>query len=68
MRFSCNGKFSLGNIVPMGKAEAAFWVVPSLPPGCTSTVIGGTNYFNCGGVFYRAGFQGNNVVYIVSAP
>src|SRR5262247_3269637 len=34
-------------------------MVPSLPPGCNSTVIGGVNYFNCGGVFYRAGFQGN---------
>jgi hypothetical protein len=43
-------------------------MVPALPPGCTSTVIGGVNYFNCGGVYYRAGFQGNNVVYIVSAP
>jgi hypothetical protein len=43
-------------------------MVPSLPPGCTSTVIGGVNYFQCAGVYYRAGFQGNNVVYIVSAP
>ena len=43
-------------------------MVPSLPPGCTSTVIGGINYFNCAGVYYRAGFQGNNIVYIVSAP
>ena len=43
-------------------------VVPYLPPGCTSTVISGVNYFNCAGVYYRAGFQGNNVVYIVSAP
>ena len=43
-------------------------MVPSLPPGCTSTVINGVNYFNCGGVFYRAGFQGNNVVYVVSTP
>ena len=43
-------------------------IVPSLPPGCTSTVIGGVNYFNCAGVYYRAGFQGNNIVYIVSAP
>jgi len=42
--------------------------VPYLPPGCNSTVINGVNFFNCGGVFYRAGFQGNNVVYIVSAP
>jgi hypothetical protein len=43
-------------------------MVPNLPPGCQSTDIGGVNYFNCGGVFYRAGFQGNNVVYIVSQP
>jgi hypothetical protein len=31
-------------------------------------VIGGVNYFQCGAVYYRAGFQGNNIVYIVSAP
>jgi hypothetical protein len=43
-------------------------MVSNLPPGCNSTVIGGVDYFNCGGVFYRAGFQGNNVVYIVSQP
>jgi len=43
-------------------------MVPSLPPGCSSTVINGVNFFNCGGVFYRAGFQGNSVVYIVSVP
>ncbi|HEY7317480.1 MAG TPA: hypothetical protein VIE89_07890 [Candidatus Binatia bacterium] len=43
-------------------------IVPNLPPGCTSTVISGVNYFNCDGVYYRAGFQGNNIVYIVSQP
>jgi hypothetical protein len=43
-------------------------MVPSLPPGCGSIVIGGVNYFQCGSVFYRAGFQGNSVVYIVSVP
>ena len=42
--------------------------VPYLPPNCTSSVINGTNYFNCNGVYYKAGFQGNNVVYIVSVP
>jgi hypothetical protein len=42
--------------------------VPYLPPNCTSTVVNDHNYFNCGGVFYRAGFQGNQVVYIVSQP
>jgi membrane protein involved in colicin uptake len=43
-------------------------IVPNLPPGCSSIVISGVNYFNCAGVYYRAGFQGNNIVYIVSAP
>ena len=42
--------------------------VPYLPPNCTSSVINGVNYFNCDGVYYRAGFQGNNIVYIVSVP
>ena len=51
-----------GAAVPVGT------IVPSLPSGCSSIVIGGVDYFNCAGVYYRAGFQGNNVVYIVSAP
>jgi|SRR6185436_8543822 multidrug efflux pump subunit AcrA (membrane-fusion protein) len=42
--------------------------VPYLPPNCNSSVINGVNYFNCGGIFYRAGFQSNHIVYIVSAP
>jgi hypothetical protein len=51
-----------GSAVPIGT------MVPSLPSGCSSTVINGVNYFNCAGVYYRAGFQGNNIVYIVSTP
>ena len=43
-------------------------MVSNLPPGCNSVVISGVDYFNCGGVYYRAGFQGNNIVYIVSQP
>jgi len=42
--------------------------VPYLPPNCSSTVINNTNYFNCAGVYYKAGFQGNHIVYIVSVP
>ena len=51
-----------GAAVPIGT------IVPNLPSGCSSITIGGVNYFNCAGVYYRAGFQGNNIVYIVSAP
>jgi len=42
--------------------------VPYLPPNCNSTVISGTNYFNCSGVYYKPGFEGNHIVYIVSQP
>jgi membrane protein involved in colicin uptake len=51
-----------GSAVPLGT------IVPSLPSGCNSTVIGGVNYFDCAGVYYRAGSQGNKIVYIVSKP
>jgi hypothetical protein len=53
------------------KAAAALPIgstVPYLPPNCSSTVISGTNYFNCSGVYYKPGFEGNHIVYIVSQP
>ena len=40
-------------------------VVQALPAGCTSVVVGGVNYSDCGGVFYKTAFQGNNLVYVV---
>ena len=40
-------------------------VVQALPAGCTSVAVGGVNYSDCGGVFYKAAFQGNNLVYVV---
>jgi hypothetical protein len=40
-------------------------VVPALPAGCASVVIGGVSYSDCGGVFYKAAFQGDNLVYVV---
>jgi hypothetical protein len=44
-------------------------VVPSLPPGCVATAIGGVEYYNCApGVYYRAAFQGNNLVYVSAKP
>ena len=42
--------------------------VPYLPPNCSSSVINGVNYFNCGGVYYKPGYEGNHIVYIVSTP
>lgn len=43
-------------------------VVPALPSGCQPATVGGVSYSYCQGVYYRAGFQGNNVVYVVSQP
>lgn len=46
-------------------APAVGTVVNALPAGCTPETRGGVEYQNCGGVLYRAAFQGNNLVYVV---
>jgi hypothetical protein len=40
-------------------------VVNALPAGCKPETRSGVEYQNCGGVLYRAAFQGNNLVYVV---
>ena len=51
-----------GKPLPLGT------VVSALPPGCTSTPVGGVEYYYCGGNFYRAVFQGNSLVYVTAQP
>jgi hypothetical protein len=51
-----------GKPLPLGT------VVTALPGGCTSTPVGGVNYYYCGGNFYRAVFQGNSLVYVTAKP
>ena len=51
-----------GNPLPLGT------VVSALPGGCTSTPVGGVEYYYCGGNFYRAVFQGNSLVYVTTQP
>jgi hypothetical protein len=46
-------------------APAAGAVVSALPAGCQPVTQNGVEYQNCGGVYYRAAFQGNNLVYVV---
>lgn len=53
---------------PTGKPLPLGTVVHTLPAGCTSTPVGGVNYFYCGGNFYRAVFQGNQLVYVTAKP
>jgi hypothetical protein len=43
-------------------------VVAALPAGCTPTPVGGVEYYYCGGNFYRAVFQGNQLVYVTAKP
>jgi hypothetical protein len=43
-------------------------VVSTLPAGCTPKPVGGVEYYACGGNFYRAAFQGNNLVYVTAQP
>ncbi|MBW2428607.1 MAG: hypothetical protein JRF56_06580 [Deltaproteobacteria bacterium] len=51
-----------GKPLPLGT------VVSALPAGCTSTPVGGVEYYYCGGNFYRAVFQGNQLVYVTAKP
>ena len=51
-----------GQPLPMGT------VVSALPPGCVSTPVGGVEYYYGGGNFFKAVFQGNNLVYVTVQP
>jgi len=51
-----------GQALPIGT------VVPALPAGCTQTTSGGVQYSKCGANYYRAAFQGNNLVYVTAQP
>ena len=51
-----------GQALPLGT------VVPALPAGCTQVVQGGVQYSKCGANYYRAVFQGNNLVYVTAQP
>jgi hypothetical protein len=51
-----------GGTLPLGT------IVHVLPAGCTSTPVGGQEYFYCSGNFYRPAFSGNNLVYVTTRP
>ncbi len=51
-----------GKPLPLGT------VVSALPAGCTSTPVGGVEYYYCGGNFYRAAFHANTLVYVTAKP
>ena len=43
-------------------------VVHTLPAGCVATPVGGVQYNHCGNDYYRAVFQGNDLVYVTTEP
>jgi hypothetical protein len=49
-------------------APAMGTIVASLPQGCAPQAIKGVEYYQCGGVYYRAALQSNNLVYVVVQP
>ena len=51
-----------GKPLPLGT------VVAALPPGCVATPVGAESYYYCGGNFYRAVFQGNQLMYVTTQP
>ena len=53
---------------PPEGAPALGTVVAKLPAGCAPETIGGVQYQKCGGAYYRAAFQSNNLVYVVTQP
>jgi hypothetical protein len=53
---------------PLHRRQPPGTVVTALPAGCTSTPVGGVEYYYCGGNFSRAVFQGNSLVYVTAQP
>lgn len=43
-------------------------IVHALPPGCVETPVGGVAYQKCGADYYRAAFQGSELVYVTTQP
>jgi hypothetical protein len=39
-------------------------IAQALPTGCTAVTVGNAQYQDCKGTFYKAAFQGNNLVYV----
>jgi hypothetical protein len=43
-------------------------VVYSLPPSCTSVIVSGISYQQCGSTWYQPQYAGSNVTYVVVNP
>jgi hypothetical protein len=52
----------------VGTAAIVGSVVASVPPTCTTTVIGNVAYQQCGSTWYRPQYAGSQVTYVVVNP
>lgn len=43
-------------------------IEPALPDGCTTTTADNVQYYHCGENYFRAVFQGNDLVYVTATP
>ena len=43
-------------------------IVEALPEGCTKKTVDGVQYYHDGTNYYRAAFQGNELVYVTAQP
>lgn len=53
---------------PAGGAVAVGTIVSQLPAGCSQVNIGGVAYQKCGADYFRAAFQGSQLVYVATQP
>lgn len=51
-----------------GAAKPIGTIVHTLPAGCQQTNVGGVAYQKCGADYYRAAFQGSELVYVTAQP
>ena len=49
-------------------AVAVGAVVHTLPPSCTTTVVGNVAYHHCGNTWYQPQYSGSQVTYVVVNP
>jgi len=43
-------------------------VVSTLPAGCTRKTVSGAEYHQCGATWYKAAFEGDQLVYVTTPP
>jgi hypothetical protein len=52
----------------VGTAVVVGSVVRSLPPACTSVMVGNVAYQQCGNTYYQPRYAGSQVTYVVVNP